>query len=285
MIQVKKPPMPDPEFVAVVTAGAARASSHVADFLARKEFAIDDTLYKRYMRFLLSVFHDKCAYCEVLIASNQPGDVEHFRPKGRVVDESFKPVKVDIPGMGEVEHPGYFWLAYSWDNLFPSCIDCNRYRRHGTVDEPIGAGKADRFPVANFRARAPGEEAQEEALLIDPSACDPSLHLDFNTEGEIKAKTDVGARTLAILGLNCREKLLKARQRALRDARNEVESYITAVNTGNTAREEEARLRINAMWAGEEPHTVMQQIALREMQERFRRRWGIAPPLPIPPPI
>ena len=47
----------------------------------------------------------KCAYCETFYGASQPVAVEHYRPKGEIVegDERVK--------------PGYYWLAASWDNL------------------------------------------------------------------------------------------------------------------------------------------------------------------------
>ena len=63
---------------------------------------------------LAALFFNKCAYCETPYAATQPVDVEHFRPKGEVAEDK--------------EHPGYYWLAASWENLFPSCIDFNRER-------------------------------------------------------------------------------------------------------------------------------------------------------------
>ena len=57
-------------------------------------------------RALEKLFHFKCAYCESSIA-NQDWDVEHFRPKGRVAERE--------------KHTGYYWLAYEWTNLYPSC--------------------------------------------------------------------------------------------------------------------------------------------------------------------
>ncbi|MEF9674035.1 hypothetical protein QNM99_25505 [Pseudomonas sp. PCH446] len=45
-------------------------------------------------------------------------DVEHYRPKGAVSEDA--------------SHPGYWWVAMDWDNLLPSCIDCNRKRKQVT---------------------------------------------------------------------------------------------------------------------------------------------------------
>eukprot|EP01034_Spumella_vulgaris_P009128 gene9128-11597_t len=65
-------------------------------------------------RRLDALFHGKCAYCETFYSASAPVDVEHYRPKGAVSENP--------------NHPGYWWLAMSWDNLLPSCIDCNRKR-------------------------------------------------------------------------------------------------------------------------------------------------------------
>src|SRR5688572_13150422 len=55
----------------------------------------------------------KCAYCETFYGASQPVAVEHYRPKGEVIDGD------------ERVRPGYYWLAANWENLLPSCTDCN----------------------------------------------------------------------------------------------------------------------------------------------------------------
>src|SRR5262249_50347678 len=148
-------------------------------------------LYKRAMPFLLKLFNGKCAYCEGALAADQPGDVEHYRPKGRIKDDAGKIVTVLIDGE-EVEHPGYWWLAYEWTNLLPSCIDCNRARGHGDDDEE--AGKGEQFPVKGSRALRPGDEANEVPLLADPSFpnFDPSEHFEFLENGRIRPLSEIG---------------------------------------------------------------------------------------------
>ena len=64
---------------------------------------------------LEALFGRKCAYCEISIA-RMDWDIEHFRPKGRIAER-------------EEDHPGYYWLAYTWENLFPSCTWCNQHRK------------------------------------------------------------------------------------------------------------------------------------------------------------
>ena len=103
---------------------------------------------------LVDLFHGKCAYCESFYSSTQPMDVEHFRPKGAVAEDD--------------EHPGYYWLAATWENLLPSCIDCNRQRNQFDVveGETISLGKKDRFPIGGTRARTPNDDLDDERARI-----------------------------------------------------------------------------------------------------------------------
>lgn len=126
-------------------------------------------------RRLEDLFHGKCAYCETYYAAQAPVDVEHYRPKGAVEDDP--------------DHPGYWWLAMDWQNLLPSCIDCNRRRKQKTPEltsdlsvlhKTMLTGKKDCFPVSGDRAA--GEEADvdlEDPLLLDPTRDDPGAHLHY----------------------------------------------------------------------------------------------------------
>jgi hypothetical protein len=77
---------------------------------------------------------------------------------------------------------GYYWLAADWGNLLPSCIDCNRARWQ---EIPGGdrqkVGKGNRFPIVDEdqRAKEPGEEAQEQRLLLHPCLDQPEEELEF----------------------------------------------------------------------------------------------------------
>ena len=152
----------------------------------KKSFAFKAYKLKSVKRALEEMFHGKCAYCETFYASTQPLDVEHFRPKGAVAEAE--------------GHPGYWWLAMAWDNLLPSCIDCNRKRNQITPGGDTsqvrlletsagytsavtaGSGKKDSFPLAETgrRAMAPGDGlAEEKALLLNPCTDDPAAHLRY----------------------------------------------------------------------------------------------------------
>lgn len=123
---------------------------------------------------LLKMSHYKCAYCESAI-ENGSMDIEHYRPKGGIIDDD--------------THPGYWWLAFEWTNLLPSCRPCNSAIHQHVVTEDVTLedfelsefeppeglyGKAQYFPINNSRLIAPiNDHFFEDALLIDPTRMDP----------------------------------------------------------------------------------------------------------------
>ncbi|MER8536720.1 hypothetical protein NKH61_27920 [Mesorhizobium sp. M1005] len=131
------------------------------------------------------LFFGKCAYCESRYANQAPVDVEHYRPKGRIARVA--------------NHPGYWWLAMVWDNLLPSCIDCNRRRWQDLPRFPeslaqllaapemqgvkASLGKQDLFPIAGAaRATADFPGIDEQPDLINPCVDVPEEHLVFHID-------------------------------------------------------------------------------------------------------
>lgn len=157
---------------------------------------------------LEKLFIYKCAYCECSISPGFDWDVEHFRPKGSVSD-------TDSP-----DHPGYYWLTYTWGNLFPSCTHCNQKR----LDKPAwgesgtlpAKGKADQFPLVSEATRAMSPEDdidREHTLLIDPTYDDPAWYLGFDPKGNIFAldENQYGDKTIEVFNLK-RRSLVRARR-------------------------------------------------------------------------
>lgn len=144
-------------------------------------------------------FGTKCAYCESDYGSVTAADIEHYRPKGAI----------QLPN-GRRRKPGYYWLAAEWENLLPSCPDCNRARGHEYDDGHGVTGKANQFPLVdeNRRASAPGGEADEEPYLLDPTVDDPKAHLEFTQDGFVVAarpngeESERGRQTIEVLGLS-----------------------------------------------------------------------------------
>ena len=132
--------------------------------------------------------------------------IEHYRPKARVSTE-------------KGNQPGYYWLAAHWQNLLPSCTDCNSPRRQEIAGVPVTVGKGDQFPIANEdkRARDIGEESNERRLLLHPYLDRPERHLEFAEEGIVRARLTSGrespkaVKSIAVYALQ-RPKLVDARK-------------------------------------------------------------------------
>jgi uncharacterized protein (TIGR02646 family) len=150
-------------------------------------------------------FYRKCAYCEGNIESEN-GEIDHFRPKGRVSDNDYKPIP---------NHHGYYWLAYDWKNLLPSCTKCNQKRKWDKVKGQFTFGKKDLFPLKNEDSRVfkPTDNLlNEEPLLINPLEENPETHLNVDVEtGIMEAKTPAGQKCIDIFGLNDRDAILQGR--------------------------------------------------------------------------
>jgi hypothetical protein len=90
--------------------------------------------------------------------------------------------------VGDVAHPGYYWLAYDWRNLLPACGQCNS-----------GSGKMNQFPIAAGCAHAPSHtagrtpaalDAIERPRLLHPYSHHPENFLRFGQDGTIAAAAD-----------------------------------------------------------------------------------------------
>lgn len=239
MRHVKRPPRSAPASLdALDKAGTSerdRARNHQNNPTPGKgSFTYKAYKKEQVKRKLAELFHNKCAYCETFYNASAPVDIEHYRPKGSVSE---------APG-----HSGYWWLAMSWDNLLPSCIDCNRRRKQRLVSIssslaklysatpggrggiPLGhGGKHDSFPISSTGKRLTAEQYNydnEKPLLLDPTRDDPSEHLHFHIDPKLPISlvlpghapghpSQRGAVSIQTYGLN-RLGLVQARTRLLR---------------------------------------------------------------------
>lgn len=130
---------------------------------------------------LNSLFHGKCAYCESRFVGIHPVDIEHWRPKGDVYMNETTP-----------RNYGYYWLAATWENLLPSCIDCNRVRTHKdfVTNQETTLGKGNYFPLTdeNKRTKKHDDEDEESPLLLNPCKDEPSQYLEFHDTGCVAPK-------------------------------------------------------------------------------------------------
>ncbi len=191
------------------------------DSVARGEKPIvNENLYKRdsikksYFVTKDAPFYGRCAYCESPIADTQYIQVEHFRPKAGIKDENSKVINLkDENGIDTGNpHLGYYWLAYDWRNLLPSCAICNQ-------------PKSTVFPVVGRHAQIPSEESNESPLLINPISeleeDNPEHHLSVDPNTGIMYAVNEslrGAMCIQIFKLNEREQLVDGRKNIRRNS-------------------------------------------------------------------
>ncbi|MDR0210504.1 MAG: HNH endonuclease [Pseudomonas putida] len=212
-----------------------RARDHQNDPDPKKgSFTYAAYKHEQVKRRLAQLFHNKCAYCETFFCASAPVDIEHYRPKAAVSEDP--------------DHTGYWWLAMSWDNLLPSCIDCNRRRKQRVADASTSleelhkasrgehsslaladAGKKDSFPLIDAKRRLVAESYacdDEQPYLLDPTRDDPREHLHFHIDRDSPIgivlpgsapghPSQRGAMSIQIYGLN-RLGLVQDRTRLLR---------------------------------------------------------------------
>ena len=206
-------------------------------------------------------FYGKCAYCESNVLADQPGDIEHWRPAGGLTEldkQHGEGIKSDT-GTTET-HPDYYWLAYDWRNRLLACADCNRPSKAKTAGKRIG--KWDHFPVKGFRAQRPGEEGDEDPLLINPVLEDPSSHLEVDETGVIVANSDRGKACIDIFGLNDREHLRNARARCIKSAKNIVLAASVAASSHDEADLSEQLQLLKEIKTGEAPFSAAGRVSL-----------------------
>lgn len=195
-----------------------------------------------------NVFHGKCAYCESKVTVTEYGDADHYRPKGSIADTP--------------NHTGYFWVAYDWRNLVPSCKQCNT------------GGKGNAFPVSGKRVFL-WEEAQsseildalEQPLLLHPynnGLNHPRKHLIFNRFGHVKARQDSERGRYSI-------EVYKLRRNNLKEARKKCQEHaILKFQTLLNASSEKRKTFLKKYVEGQTEYSAAVADCLLEELERQR---------------
>lgn len=135
-------------------------------------------------------FQNKCPYCEVSLTglADTRSMLSWFRPIGGARGLH------DIPDF--VDKPHYFWLEWTWANLYLTCPACQ-------------IAKDSLFPVDGERALIGTKHedlASESALLLDPCdlAVNPLDHLRFLSNGTVQPlnESKLGRTTIDVLQLS-----------------------------------------------------------------------------------
>ena len=178
--------------------GVAKTDNYKTEFNnGATEFKFDSGIYghKEVKERLVTLQQGKCCFCESKIRHISYGDVEHYRPKAGWVQNK-----------EPINKPGYYWLAYDWDNLLLSCQLCNQQF------------KKNYFPLLteNSRARNHNEDINnEDPLFIHPANENPEEYIEFNEEMPIAVDNKIrGTVTITNLGLD-RELLNEQRKKTL----------------------------------------------------------------------
>jgi uncharacterized protein (TIGR02646 family) len=178
--------------------GVAETSALCAQYIeGNTVFEFDNNIFGHIdvKNLLRKVQDGKCCFCEAKIAHISYGDVEHYRPKAGWIQEDEK-----------LNRPGYYWLAYDWDNLFLSCEICNQ--RH----------KRNYFPLSDNTKRAISHAhplKDESPIFVKPDTEDPEKFIEFKEEIPFPIDGNLrGAQTIGKLGLD-RESLNERRREKL----------------------------------------------------------------------
>lgn len=194
MIRVRKP---DSAPKVLLERGVALTEELCNKVDAGEPLRFDRDVYgaEEVKRALKTAQHDKCCFCESKLGHAQFGDVEHFRPKASAQQST-----TDRPTMG------YYWLAYTWKNLYLSCEVCNRRHKRGL------------FPLANPERRVSSHRRSteldiEQPLFVDPGSDNPRAFIEFRREYAAPvAGSPRGAATIIALELNMRPELVERRR-------------------------------------------------------------------------
>lgn len=184
--------------------GSAAARAHAAEVAAGLLPTFDPTIWgDDAVRVALAADqHGKCCFCEAKIEHSSFPHVEHFRPKAAW-----------RAGVGApLVAPGYYWLAYDWDNLFLACQVCNS-RHEGSLFPLLAGGIRATTPSSVLAAELPAFVEPSEAI---------SKHITFRAEVAVPL-TRRGSTTVAALELN------RAALRERRRERHEVLSTLLSL--------------------------------------------------------
>jgi uncharacterized protein (TIGR02646 family) len=156
MIHINRTPEPS------TLSGARNFEMQRLRALGRTPSSDDIVGYRIVVRDLWRMQEYKCCYCERKLTQCF-NDVEHYRPKSRADRR---------PGCTDTH--GYWWLAFTWENLLFACAPCNRSEKNDQFPLSLGCS-----PLQAEMA-APGLEVP---LVIDPCGLmNPMEHIVFVRE-------------------------------------------------------------------------------------------------------
>ncbi len=207
----------------------------------------------------------RCCYCESQVQCDY-SDVEHFRPKARADRQN---------GTTDI---GYWWLAWTWENLLFSCAICNRSAKKDLF--PLEAGSVPLRP----EEQPPGRELP---TLIDPCSEDPVESIQFVFDGTHwqpvgRTGSERGQRTIEILKLGRADLLTFYDAHVSDHVKPRTDAVHEALIRQDKDAIRDAWRRVRGLISPRMPFVALSFDAINHfVPENVRARWGLE--LPRPP--
>ena len=141
---------------------------------------------------LYEIYNLKCAYCERELL-DAPKHIEHYRPKST-----------------------YYWLAYSWDNLFLCCGKCNsaKGKKFETKESAVVYNNE---PFSDIHTLGKSYDILEKPKIINPEKEDVLDLIFFDKNAKIYSDDERVKHTIEnVCNLN-RDELIERRIRIIND--------------------------------------------------------------------
>jgi hypothetical protein len=183
----------------------------VIDF---NKYIDEDNYNSRYklddIKVILSdIYCHKCAFCEQRI---EQVHVEHYRPK----KENEK----------QDDSHGYYWLAFSWDNLLIACPTCNTFKSsHFKIKNSRVVFDNKEENIKNINSLSSLYDIIEQPLMVNPEVTEPIGYLIFSQDGKIGSEDERFQYTIETCHLD-RTDLNDQRRKILEDFKNDVRSEL-----------------------------------------------------------
>jgi hypothetical protein len=250
-----------------------------------------DAVWKALGKEFITHFGNKCWYTD---AANYGArlDVEHFRPKAKVVEltekdfkEATNPLLLKLPN---TEREGYWWLAFDEENLLLCAQVMNREDKRNFF--PLHRDS----PVASGRKRATWRN--ELPVLLDPRKLDDVTLVDYDDTGAMRAREGVdGWEHLRVVvtdqcfGLSRFQPLSEGRQQMWQKCTGLIEKYVKAAKkqadegTPNIALQQEKNDALASLSALLDPTEAFATVAascLRNSPYKWAQALASQPPPP-----
>lgn len=253
-----------------------------------------DDVWKDFGKELIAHFGSKCWYTD---AANYGArlDVEHFRPKAKVVELTAEDCKeaadVSLLKLADPQREGYWWLAFDEENLMLCAQVMNREDKRNFFplhkDSPVASG-ATRNVWRN-----------EIPVLLDPRKLDDVCLVDYDDTGSMRPREGVEpweslrvVITNECFGLSRFQPLTEGRQKTWQNCTGLIEQYVRAAKKQNDEgtpnpilqqEKNDAMAGLRRLLEAEEPFSTVAASCLRNSPFAWAKALASLPQNPVAP--